>query len=337
MKTTKTMTVVALLSVTMIVLGGCGSPSAPDEATAPERVDGGDEPLKITINSWIGWAPLYLAKEKGLYGNVGVEIIRVEDTGARKSTMISGQVDGYGSSVDNFALDSALGVPGKIVLAFDESFGGDGIVVKQDIATIEDLKNRQVGYQTGLPSHFLLLTVLNKAGLTQDDITHVDMDADKAGAAFAAGHLDAAVTWEPWISKAAETGQGKILITTKELPGLIVDTLVFRNDVLQDRKSDVQAVVSAWFEALEYWNNHKDESDAIMAEAFNLDVPTFRDMYSGVRFFDLTRNLEYFGSNNSGQIYEVFREASALWKEAGVISEETDPAVSIDGTFLSNN
>jgi ABC-type nitrate/sulfonate/bicarbonate transport system substrate-binding protein len=77
-------------------------------------------PLRITINSWIGWAPLYLAKEKGLNGGTQVEIIRVEDTGARKSTMISGKVDGYASSVDNFALDAAQGVPGKIVMNHTE-------------------------------------------------------------------------------------------------------------------------------------------------------------------------------------------------------------------------
>jgi len=33
--------------------------------------------LEVTINSWIGWAPLYLAKEKGFYGDVDLDINRV--------------------------------------------------------------------------------------------------------------------------------------------------------------------------------------------------------------------------------------------------------------------
>ncbi|MCD6199498.1 MAG: hypothetical protein J7K15_13180 [Deltaproteobacteria bacterium] len=30
-------------------------------------------PLRITINSWIGWAPLYLAKDKGLNDGVSCQ------------------------------------------------------------------------------------------------------------------------------------------------------------------------------------------------------------------------------------------------------------------------
>ena len=196
--------------------------------------------LKITINSWIGWSPLYLAKEKGLLENTNLIITRVEDTGSRKSTMIAGHVDGYASSVDNFALDSAVGVPGRIVLCFDESYGGDGIVSKKSIKSISELKGKKIAFQRGFPSHFLLLSILKKAGLSSEDIRQIDMDADKAGVAFAAGRLDVAVTWEPWLSKAAEMADGQILVTTKDYPGLIVDTLVFRPKVLKEKKQAVK-------------------------------------------------------------------------------------------------
>src|SRR5438105_3541095 len=69
--------------------------------------------LTVSLNSWIGWAPLYLAQEKGIFQKDGaaVDLVRIEDTGARKNTMISGKVDGYATSLDNFQLDSAQGVP----------------------------------------------------------------------------------------------------------------------------------------------------------------------------------------------------------------------------------
>ena len=299
--------------------------------------DSSDEaPLKITINSWIGWAPLYLAQEKGLNDGVEVEIIRVEDTGARKSTMISGEVDGYASSVDNFALDAAQGVPGKIVLCFDESSGGDGIVVKKGIDELADLKGKKIGYQKGLPSHFLLLTILKKAGLTEADIEHVDMDADKAGAAFVAGHLDAAVTWEPWISKAADTADGKILLTTKDFPGLIVDVLVLRDEVLAARRDEVEKLVEGWFRALEYWKQHENESNQIMSKAYGLTVDEFNDMVSGVTFYDRTRNIAYMGSGSGSEINTVFKSANELWRDAGVIEEAVEPKETIDPSFIGH-
>lgn len=293
------------------------------------------EPFKISINSWVGWAPLYVAQERGLFGDVDVKLIRVEDTGVRKTTMISGEVDAYASSVDNFALDSAQGVPGKVILCFDESYGGDGIIVTEEISSIEDLRGRDVGYQKGLPSHFLLLTLLKRAGMSQSDVVHVDMDADKAGASFVAGHLDAAVTWEPWISKAASAPSGRVLITTRDLPGLIVDTLVVRTDVLADRRQAVQSVVDGWFAALKLIDAEPDRSATIMADAYGLELEEFKEILTGVRFYDLGRNESYFGRGGTGEIAEVFDSAGQLWREAGVIEQPRDAAQAIDASFIN--
>ena len=295
------------------------------------------ESVSITINSWIGWAPLYLAIEKNLFDGVELKITRVEDTGTRKASILAGHVDGYTSSVDNFALDSAEGVPGKIVLCFDESFGGDGIVAKRDINSVNDLKGKQIAFQKGLPSHFLLLTALTKAGLSQSDVKQFDMDADKAGAAFASGQLDAAVTWEPWISKAAEMANGKVLLTTKDFPGLIVDVLVFRDEVIEERPELVGKIVSGWFRALDYWKQNKTEADQIMANSYSLPVDEFEAMCSGVRFYDLEKNIEYFGTPDSpGLIYSVFNAASELWFKAGITSSQSIAGTKIESSFVRN-
>lgn len=300
----------------------------------PNESGPNEEPFKISINSWVGWAPLYVAKDRGLFGDLDVQLIRVEDTGVRKTTMISGEVDAYASSVDNFALDSSQGVPGKIVLCFDESYGGDGIIVKNDIVTIEDLRGKRIGYQVGLPSHFLLLTILKQVGMTQDDVVHIDMDADKAGAAFVAGNLDAAVTWEPWISNAASLPGTRVLVTTKDLPGLIVDTLVVRSDVLADRSDAVQSVVDGWFAALTLIENEPDASIAIMADAYGLEVGELTEILTGVQFYDLDRNRSYFGEDGTAEITTVFESAGQLWKEAGVLQEPSIAAQWIDASYI---
>lgn len=297
------------------------------------------EKVKISINSWIGWAPLYLAIEKNMlidrYGTkIDLQLVRIEDTGTRKNSMITGRVDGYASSVDNFALDASQGVPGKIVMCFDESNGGDGIVAKNNIKTIKDLKGKTVAVQPGLPGHFLLLHLLKENGLSVNDVRIINMDSDKAGAAFVSGKLDAAVTWEPWLSKANEMADGHKLITTKELPGLIVDVLVFQNPMLGNTKV-VNTIIGAWFKALNYWKMHKSESDSIMAKSYNLDVATFTDMCSGVRFYDLKLNQNYFGKNDTeGKIYSVFQSAIDVWKDTGLIKKTADINNFIDPDFI---
>lgn len=291
-------------------------------------------PFKLTVNSWVGWGPLFIAKKKGFFEGLDVRINFIEDAGARRSAMISGQVDGYASSVDNLAIDATFGVTGKTVMCFDESAGGDGIVAKSEV-TWENLKGRKVAVQTGLPGHFLLLSVLAKHGLKPSDIAIVDLDADKAGSGFVAGTLDVAVTWEPWISQAAAMAGGKKLITTAELPGLIVDTLVVRDPVLQARPDDVRRLMRGWFKALEWYTAHPEEGNGIIAAAYKLKPKEVKGMVAGVRFYDLKRNREFMGTvTNPGPIYQVFREASTLWKDAGVVKSTVDPQPYIEPSYL---
>jgi NitT/TauT family transport system substrate-binding protein len=297
--------------------------------------------LTVSLNSWIGWAPLYLAQEKGIFqkDGVAVELTRIEDTGARKTTMISGRVDGYATSLDNFQLDASEGVPGKIVMLFDESYGADGIVAKNSIKTIPDLKGKSVAFQPGLPSHFLLLQVLQDNGLTYKDINPVDMDADKAGAAFISGKLDAAVTWEPWLTKASQSGNGHILISTHDKPDVIVDALAFRDEVLTSKKQASAAFVQAWFDALAYWKDHPSESEAIMAKSYNLSVQDFQAQVGGVKFLAKADNLKLLGTAATpGPAFATFDTAGRFWKLTGVIQHDPVAAKGrIDPTLVENS
>src|SRR4029077_3886 len=90
------------------------------------------------------------------------------------------------------------------------------------------------------------------AGLRTHSLQHISLSADDAGAAFAAGHLDAAVTWEPWLSKPKSSGIGYVLLTTRELP-IIEDVLFFQNDVLLNRRQDILKFLRACFRAVDYW------------------------------------------------------------------------------------
>jgi len=301
-----------------------------EQATSAE----GSAPFKLSVNSWVGWGPLFIAREQGFFDPLKVNIQFIEDAGVRRSAMIAGQVDGYASSVDNLAIDAVFGVKGKTVMCFDESAGADGIVAKSEV-TWDNIKGKKVAVQKGLPGHFLLLSVLAKHGLKPSDIEILDLDADKAGSGFIAGSLDVAVTWEPWISQAAAMSGGKKLVTTAELPGVIVDTLVVRDSVLQSRSENVRQIIRGWFKALEWYEAHRDDGHKIIATAYNLKPEEVKDIVSGIRFYDAKKNREFMGTpSNPGPIYQVFKEASVLWKEAGVTQSTVEASHYIDPSFL---
>jgi NitT/TauT family transport system substrate-binding protein len=328
-------TIIALLLLTLTVFvlsPGC----QPKSTIGPTNTNSttSTTPIKLSVNSWVGWGPLFIAKEKGFFDGLNVDINFIEDAGVRRTAMISGQVDGYASSVDNLAIDATYGVTGKTVLCFDESAGADGIVAKSNI-NWDNIKGRKVAVQKGLPGHFLLLYVLSQHGLKPSDVQIIDLDADKAGSGFVSGTLDVAVTWEPWISKAAAMSGGKKLITTAELPGLIVDTFVVRDPVLQSRPDDIRRLIKGWFNALDYYKANPDDGNRIIAAAYKLKPEEVKDIVSGIKFYDLSRNREFMGNpTNPGPIYKVFNQASSLWKDAGVVTNTVDANRYIDLSYL---
>ena len=296
-------------------------------------------PFNIAIASWVGFAPFYIAVDKGFFNEEGLnaKVLKIEDQGARRSAFNSGQIQGMVDTLDSFANGVPQGLQGTMILKIDDSYGGDGIVVRKEIDSIKDLRGKTIAYTQGLPPQFFLLYLLKQEDLTSKDIKSLYMDAGDAGAAFVAGKVDAAVTWEPWLSKAKETEHGKILFTSKEYPGLITDIFIINNNVLKSGKGDVEKVLRAWFKAITYISGHPDDAGAIMAQHLGLSAEEVLGMLQGLRFASYEDNLTYFGvQEKTNKFIETFNAASEIWKEEGLITKTVDGESVYDASFLVN-
>lgn len=294
------------------------------------------EPLKIGIVVYPGYAPLFVAKEKGFFEKEGVnaEIVVINDFNQLISSIASGNVQMLISTADYTPVVRHAGVDVKEILVADIGYGADGLVVKNDIATIADLKGRQVYLSIGSPSHFLFRYMAEQEGLSAGDIELIQMEPDQVGAAFAAGQIDYGMTWEPWLSKASEREDGKVLITSKAKPGIITDTFVVRADALQARKEDVRAVVRAWFDAVEFLDTNPDEANAIMSKGFGLPAEEFSLQIKTVKFLNYSENLAKFDKSTPLNLYDLTEKAVDIFSKDGILKSPVDPEEIIDPTLL---
>jgi NitT/TauT family transport system substrate-binding protein len=225
------------------------------------------EPLRIRYAVWVGCGPLFLAQQKGYFRaeKAEVQLIRMEDPKESFAAMAAGRLDGIVSTIDTMIPHLKTGREFQYVLALDDSAGGDGIVARKEIKSVRDLRGRRVAVQEGSVSQFFLNVLLRDAGLSEKDVQVVNMKPGDAGAAFAARRVDAAVTWEPWLSTGRTAPHGHMLVDSSQTPGLISDVLVFRRDVVERRPREIQGVVDAWNKAVAYWEKNPAESNEIMA------------------------------------------------------------------------
>jgi len=294
--------------------------------------------LKLAINTWVGYGPLYVAEEKGFFKNesLDVEISVIEDVSAKKSALKAGSLDSIGDLVDTLVLERDENVPAVAVMQFDVSDGADGIVTTNKINSVKDLKGKSIAVQKNFVGESFLLYVLKKNNMSEKDVKMIDMESGSAGAAFVAGKVDSAVTWEPWLSKAKERSDGKVLLTSKDEPGVIVDIFSVNENTLNTKSQDVKKFMRAWFRALDYIKSNPDESYAIMAKHYDMSAQDFQDMVSSLKWPDYNENLNYFNVEKNNNIYDVADTFSGLFLDSGKIKQPFKKDIAINNSLLKD-
>jgi len=296
MEKTKTNTlriIFAFVTAVALILSGCSGKQAASS----------DEPLKIALSPWPGWFFWYVVEEKGFFEKHGVEV-QLEWFPVYSDSLqalATGKVDANSQTLSDTLAPASKGIGLKAVLVNDNSSGGDAIVAKQEIGSIEDLKGKTVATELGTVDHLLLLTALAEHGMSESDVNYVNMTVNDAGPAFISGKTDASVLWEPFQTMAVKEGNGKILFSSKDTPGLIPDLLVFKEDVVESRPEDVQKVVDAWFDAVDWYADNEQEGLDIMAAKAETSVEDFKLGMESIKLFTLEDNLKAF---EHGDTYE---------------------------------
>ncbi|SFG70183.1 ABC transporter substrate-binding protein [Sporolactobacillus nakayamae] len=337
MKKIVVLILVGLLSASLL-LAGCSSSSKSGNSDSKSSKNQFKGTVKLGISSWIGFAPMYLAEEKGFFEKNGVKVKlqTIQSASDRRTAMAANRIQGFFTTVDTHVMTAAANIPVYQVLALDTSSGGDGLVAKKDIKSFADLKGKKVAIDTsGGASYFWFMYMLDQNNMTMDDVQIVNMSAGDAGAAFVGGKVDAAVTWQPWLTKAEKTSFGHVLLSSDKTPGLIVDSLGLRKDFVDENPKLVQGIVNAWYDALDYAKENPDEADKIMAKSMGQTVKDFKATEPDVTFYDKAGNSKYFGTKSDpGLIYDVTDKAATFWKKVKLISKQPKATDLINGDFV---
>ena len=253
-------------------------------------------PIKIGYSDWPGWTAWEIAKSKGLFkkNGVTVELVWFPIYTDSLNALNTGKLDANCQTWSDTIPPLAEGIPLKVVLVNDNSFGNDGLIAKTGITSVKDLKGKTVATELGTCDHFLLLQALSKAGMTEKDVNYKNLTVPDAAAAYIAGKVDAAVVWQPWLYQLEKEKKGTVLFNSGNIPGLIPDLLVFKADVAKSRAAEIQKIVNTWFEVVAYIKSNQDDAVKIMAKVVEQKPEDYAVFLPGTKFFDLAANKEAF-------------------------------------------
>ncbi|KAF3890965.1 ABC transporter substrate-binding protein [Tolypothrix bouteillei VB521301] len=300
--------------------------SAPTESKRP--------PLKVAFASFVGEYPGIIAQEKGFFKaqGVDVELIYKRYTQLERANFSAGKYDGITSSLGSFIILSATNSDIQGVIVIDESTGADAVVAQSQIKTLTDLKGKKLGANLGGFSEVFVTEMLKTANLTSDDVNLVKLEALEIPQNLKNNDIQAGHTWEPHLSEAIKSG-GHILFTSKQIPGLILDMIIFRGETIRDRPEDVRAFVRGWLQASSYWKANVQEGNAIVSKA--LKIPSNTLSLEGLNLTDLGENQNLFQSSNPNSIYKTAKIYADFFIRSGNMTRVPDLKSLFNSSFLN--
>jgi NitT/TauT family transport system substrate-binding protein len=324
--------VLPLIILVAIALSACGGSATPTSTKYTGTIH-------ISSSTWTGYAVIYLANSKGIWKNHGLDVNFkvVEDPNDRFIAMAAGRLEGMATTVDTFARQQSAGVPAVEIFPIDASVGGDGILASKSIKTVADLKGKTIAVNQGSVSEFFLAQVLQANGLSLKDVKELNMKSGEAGAAFVAGRVDVAVTWEPWLSKAKARADSQVLVSSKQYPDLIVDSFGFRKEFVQKYPDTVKEFMRAYYDAFDWMQKNPADANKIIGDAVGETADDVKADLSTIAMYDLKTGKTIMGTSSAhGKIYETAKAAADFWKALGKVDSVMNVNDAFDPSFINS-
>ncbi|HDP88855.1 MAG TPA: hypothetical protein ENN42_02715 [Thioalkalivibrio sp.] len=242
-----------------------------------------EPPLRVATSQWVGYQPLHLAQGHAF---LPPDRFRFTDFGSNTESLRAfrnGNVEVAALTLDEVLLLSDADHDARVILVMDYSEGADAIVARPGIARVADLRGKRVGVESTAATAYLLARALEIGGLTTADVTLVPLHAARQERAFRRGEVDALATFEPLRTRLLELGAREIF-SSRQMPGEIVDVLVTRSRVIEERPEALSELLQGWFAAIGHLRRHPRDAVAAMAPRTELSTDGFLQAIAGIHF-----------------------------------------------------
>jgi NitT/TauT family transport system substrate-binding protein len=302
-----------------------------------------DRTVRFAMNVWAGWAPIIYANNGFKAGKAWkspsgkpfkVELTLIDDPVAMRDAYAAGNVHiGWGTldMVPLFleALRRDSRVMPRVYQQVDWSNGGDGIVVRENVKTVADLRGKTLVLAQNSPSHFFALNALINAGVQPAEVNFkFTQDAFQAAAAFNGDRsIAGCVSWAPDIYNLAKVKGNRMLVDTTTANKLIADVWFARADFAKDNPDIIEGLVRGIFDAMEdlKQQSNKQAVAKLMAAGYSIPETDALNMLGDAHSTNHAENREFFlNQNNPTNFERTWNTAYYLYKRIGAVSDKVE-------------
>ncbi|HHY65717.1 MAG TPA: ABC transporter substrate-binding protein [Alicyclobacillus sp.] len=281
--------------------------------------------VEMGVEPWIGYGPWAIADKKGFFKKNGLDVKLV--TFNQDSDINSAFASGH-AQVANVATHTALRLKGnnsldfQAVLFLDESERDDAILAPSSVTSINQLQGKRIAFEEGTTSDLLIHYALNESSIPFSAVSPVYMPASDAGLSLVSKKVDAAVTYEPYISEILSKDKSlHIIYSGADAPGLISDVTIVNSTFLTQHPDVKSKLQQAWDESIKFWRDNPQEGDAIIAQFSGVEPAQMSVIKQGLKVFSLDEQKQMW---TSGKMLDAVNNIQSTLLAQGMLKSKVD-------------
>ena len=253
--------IVATLVVVIVAIGGYYWSGNEQQA------ESGDELIKVTLAVSVSplSAPFYVADEKGLFAEEGLDVTTVEYKGGYRclAALLEGEVDMATTGDLPIMFNSFKRDDYAVVTTFVQSNNNNKIIIRKinGITSPEDLRGKKIGAILGSGSQFFLDMFLIMNGIRKSEVEIVGIPPENMSFALQSREVDAISIWEPFGYEASQlVGEDAIIFPHMNVYKLTFNLVAMKNYTQSDPEA-IERTLRALDRAITFMNSDQNEKE----------------------------------------------------------------------------
>jgi NitT/TauT family transport system substrate-binding protein len=295
--------------------------------------------VKVGVVTWGGYAGgqyfnggFKPSKDSRFFTEYGilVEFKVIDDFAASRAAWKSGEVDLLWQTADAFPTEAEAlkEYDPQLVFQADWSRGGDAIVVRRGINSVNDLKGKKIAVAYGTPSNTFILWLLEANNMSWKDVQLVQVNsAIDAAAMFKSGNVDGAVVWSPDDQDCVVKVAGsKVLKSTKEATNIIADVFMAKKAYIESHEKELHGLVEGWLRGAAEINTSaeaKQKASQILSVGMGQDGGFCLNAINNTRLCTFGDNKGFFqidGCNTCVSGEQLYTKMGGVYQQFGIIN-----------------
>lgn len=306
----------------------------PSSENSTKKTDG-DTTINLSLDEWTGWKSIIdgnqgLTTQPGsIYDKLGIKvnINIINDATQSSNALIKGDLNAAGYTINRTAfLSQKFTDAGKeVVMPFITNYsnGGDGIIAKSSIQSVNDLVGAKIGVPEFSEAQTLVVWFVNNSDLSDEQKSEIIDNlvlfstADDTAKAFFAGQVDVAATWEPYLTQAQNMTDAHVLFSTASSTNLVMDGILFDKEFAEAHPDVVEKFIQGALEASSMYDTEFDaEFDAVREVMPMFNTASDEDIIASTKTAKLTTWKDNSDLLN-GTAKTIYSDMCNVWTSIG--------------------